>query len=134
MIHANALITISSRSVKLAGSDAGLAGLVAHEVAHTYLSSSRVVDRLDDDDRCGREIELVCDGIAAATLLRLGLDPAAYAVALSNNILSSAEQSRLSRGNLLYPSLQTRLKMIRLVSAQFGATAAGPQKQCEMGK
>ena len=39
MNHANALITISSRSVKLAGSDAGLAGLVAHEVAHTYLSS-----------------------------------------------------------------------------------------------
>ena len=61
-----------------------------------------------------------------ATLLRLGLDPAAYAVALSNNILSSAELSRVNRGNLLYPSLETRLKMVSQVSAQFGATAAGP--------
>jgi hypothetical protein len=134
MNHANALITVSSRSVELAGSEAGLAGLVAHEVAHDYLTSSQVINRLDTDERRGREIELVCDGIAVATLLRLGLDPAAYADALSNNILSSAELARLNRSDMLHPPLPSRLKMIRLVSAQFGVMAAGPEKPRELGK
>lgn len=117
------LIIISSKSVELAESEAGLVGLIAHEVAHDYLSSSHIIAQLDTDSRCGREIELVCDGIAVATLLRLGLDPAAYAAALERNILSSPEIHRLNQGDLSYPSLETRLKMIRLVSDQFSAMA-----------
>jgi hypothetical protein len=117
MVHCGSLIMVSSRSVELAGSEAGLLGIIAHEVAHDYLSSPQLIKRLDSDSRLGREIELVCDGIAVATLLRLGLDPADYAVALSNNILSNDEIRRLNRGDMLYPSLPARLKMISLVSA-----------------
>jgi len=80
------LIVISSKSVELAESEAGLAGLVAHEVGHDYLRSPHIIAQLDADSRRGREIELVCDGIAVATLLRLGLDPWAYAVALARHI------------------------------------------------
>jgi hypothetical protein len=119
MVHCGSLIMVSSRSVELARSEAGLLGIVAHEVAHDYLGSPQLIKRLDSDSRLGREIELVCDGIAVATLLRLGLDPADYAVALSNNILSNDEIRRLNRGDMLYPSLPARLKMISLVSAQL---------------
>jgi hypothetical protein len=119
MVHCGSLIMVSSRSVELARSEAGLIGIIAHEVAHDYLSSPQIIKRLDSDSRLGREIELVCDGIAVATLLRLGHDPEDYAVALSNNILSNDEIRRLNRGDMLYPSLPARLKMIGLVSAQL---------------
>jgi hypothetical protein len=119
MVHCGSLIMVSSRSVELARSEAGLIGIIAHEVAHDYLSSPELIKRLDTDSRLGREIELVCDGIAVATLVRLGLDPADYAVALSHNILSNDEIRRLNRGDMLYPSLPARLKMISLVTAQL---------------
>jgi hypothetical protein len=119
MVHCRSLIMVSSRSVELARSEAGLIGIIAHEVAHDFLSSPELIKRLDTDNRLGREIELVCDGIAVATLLRLGFDPADYAAALSNNILSNDEIRRLNRGDMLYPSLPARLKMISLVNAQL---------------
>jgi hypothetical protein len=116
-IHGSKVIAISTRSVELAESQAGLAGMIAHEVAHEYLTSPRLTSLLDQDARLDREIELVCDGIAVASLLRLGMSPEAYAHALSAQI---AHQKN-SPENIphLYPSLSTRLEMIRSVAAEF---------------
>lgn len=120
-IHNNRVIAISTRSVELAESEAGLAGIIAHEVAHEYLTSPRLTSLLDQDARLDHEIELVCDGIAVASLLRLGMDPQAYARSLSAQVRNQKNTSndRLS----LHPALATRLAMIRSVSAWFSPPA-----------
>ncbi len=95
--YAEAIILISTRSVQLAASRAGLAGLVAHEIAHEYLTSLELLAPLESGLRRQREIELVCDGIAAATLIKLGMNPEDYARALANHLAASGELARLKQ-------------------------------------
>jgi|GEM_PF-1889780 len=119
MTHAGVLITLSTKSVQLAAGEAGLAGIVAHEVAHEYLASPLIVERLDRGPDLQREIELVCDGIAVATLIKLGLDPQAYAAALTSQIQASKSSYEVRCDNPTHPPLPTRLEMIRRVHESF---------------
>lgn len=57
-------------------SDEELAGIVAHEMAHTYFMVETTKAREHGDQQAMRIVELKCDAVAMLTLKLLGHDPA----------------------------------------------------------
>jgi hypothetical protein len=73
-LHARSVVLISEAALTLLG-PGELQALVAHEIGHEYLWLDYLrASRFGYDARL-RQLELLCDGIAIVTLLRLGMDP-----------------------------------------------------------
>jgi Peptidase family M48 len=73
-LHARSIILISRRALQLLSS-AELQALVAHEIGHDYFWDEYQRANERNDTRVLRAVEFKCDGIAALTLVELGLDP-----------------------------------------------------------
>jgi hypothetical protein len=114
-LHARSVLLISRSALQLV-SPAELQALVAHEMGHEYFWDEYHRARDRHDTRIMRDVELKCDGIAALTLVELGLDP---------RVLPSAER-KLTRFNhklgatadsTWYPSLSERERFVLAVLA-----------------
>jgi len=58
--------------------DAELAGIVAHELAHSYFMDEMAAAQRTNDERRMKVIELKCDAVAMLSLKLLGSDPTYY--------------------------------------------------------
>jgi Peptidase family M48 len=73
-LHARSILLISRPALQLVSS-AELQALVAHEIGHEYFWDEYQRADQRNDTHVLRDVELKCDGIAALTLVELGLDP-----------------------------------------------------------
>lgn len=58
--------------------DGELAGVIAHELGHSYFEDEMAAAQRAKDTRAMRVVELKCDGVAIVTLKLLNYDPALY--------------------------------------------------------
>jgi hypothetical protein len=73
-LHARALLLISAPTIDLLNA-AELQAMAAHEIGHEYVWIEWNRARQRADRARLKELELVCDAIAAVTLRQLGMDP-----------------------------------------------------------
>jgi hypothetical protein len=114
-LHARSILLISRRALLILSS-AELQALVAHEIGHDYFwdEYQRATDR--NDARALRVVELKCDGIAALTLVELGLDPRALTGA-ARKLTWVNEKLGATANSSDYPSLSERERFVLAVLA-----------------
>jgi len=114
-LHARSILLISRRALLILSS-AELQALVAHEIGHDYFwdEYQRATDR--NDARALRVVELKCDGIAALTLVELGLDPRALTSA-AGKLTWVNEKLGATANASGYPSLSARERFVLAVLA-----------------
>ena len=91
-----------------------LQGALAHEIGHEYVSAEYDAAVQAHNRRKRHELELVCDGIAAATLARVGLDPSVWSQALYQ--MYARRQPDLSYADDDYPSFDDRRWFVREIA------------------
>jgi len=115
---------IITTKLMLITSEAGLRGIVAHELAHEYFWEERDRAFKEKDESSLREIELFCDAVAAITLKEIGDDPACYAQALKRMTYIGAAAGNTTRSETkTHPSLDARVKLNRWLCQQLGQGA-----------
>jgi Peptidase family M48 len=121
-LHARSILLISRPAMRLV-SAVELQALVAHEMGHDYFWSEYQQARERRDLRTLREVELKCDGIAALTLVALGLAPTALESAERKVRRFNETRNAVANADA-YPSSLERQRFIRaviLLRAQRGA-------------
>ncbi len=106
-LHARAVVLISAPAITLVNA-AELQALAAHEIAHEYVWTewNRAHEHADQERL--RELELVCDAIAAVTLRHLGMDPSAMIDAIAKVTRFNRERFGAATNQKNYPTLAER--------------------------
>jgi hypothetical protein len=112
-LHARSILLISRQAMRLV-SAVELQALVAHEMGHDYFWSDYQQARERRDLRALREVELKCDGIAALTMVALGLAPTALTSAERKVRRFNERISAVANADA-YPSSSERERFIRAV-------------------
>jgi hypothetical protein len=73
-LHERAVLLLSKPALDLLTAEE-LQALAAHEVGHEYVWDQYASAKIRGDTQRRRDLELVCDAIAVATLARLGIPP-----------------------------------------------------------
>lgn len=90
-----------------------LAGLLAHELGHSYFEDEMAAAQRSHDTRTMRLTELKCDGVALVTLKLLGHKPTLYLKGLQHIQALNKRQNQSSRIIQTHPEL--------VIRAQFAA-------------
>jgi hypothetical protein len=114
-LHARSILLISRRALRLVSS-AELQGIVAHEIGHDYFWDEYQRANERNDTRTLRDVELKCDGIAALTLVALGLDPRVVTSA-ARKLTRFNEELGATANLSAYPSARERERFVRTVLA-----------------
>jgi hypothetical protein len=102
-----------------------LEALVAHEVGHEYVwDEFETAARVKNANR-QRQLELVCDRIAAQTLLALGISPTRLTRGLERALGFNRARFDTSVNERRYPTLRERAEVIREVARRSPALIAG---------
>jgi len=114
-LHARVVVLISEHALALLSAEE-LQAQVAHEVGHEYVwdQYESAVKRFDR--QCLRELELLCDGIATVTLLRLGLPPKHLIRGLKKTAAYNRERFGRALDEDSYPALSERSQFIEAVT------------------
>ena len=113
-LHARAVLLISMPVLVLLTSEE-LQALVAHEIGHEYVWQQYESAKTRKDAKRLRELELVCDAIAIATLIRLGVPPARLESATEKIDSYNREWFGTALDEDNYPSLRERTQLIKKV-------------------
>lgn len=109
-IHQRAVLLVSRLALRLL-SAGELQAAVAHEIGHEYFRSD--YERTDTLPAASRQtIELKCDGIAALTLLALGLDVSGLNSAMKR-IIKFNRSIGITTDEAGYPTLRERAIFVR---------------------
>lgn len=108
-LQGRAVLLISEKALNLLPVDE-LQAVVAHELGHEYFWGELMEARQQKKRELIHEIELRCDGIAAITLRRLGLDPAKLVSALDRIRLLNARI--VSTDRFYHPEPDERSRLI----------------------
>ena len=73
-LHGRIILLISRRALRLL-SASELQAVVAHEIAHDFFWGEFQLALKNGDVPLRHQLELQCDGVAALTLIALGMDP-----------------------------------------------------------
>jgi hypothetical protein len=114
-LHARSIILISRRALQLLSS-AELQALVAHEIGHDYFWNEYQRAQERNDMRVLRAVELKCDGIAALTLVTLGIDPRILTSA-ARKLTWVNEKLGATANSSDYPSVSERERFVLAVLA-----------------
>jgi len=99
--------------------DGELAGVIAHELSHSYFEDEMEAARRASDAHAMRVIELKCDGAALVSLKLLGHDPALYIRGLQRIQAITKRKGRSSGILETHPELVQRaqfaLRLIKLL-------------------
>jgi len=111
-LHNRTVLLISLPALTVLSSEE-LQALVAHEIGHEYIWQQYAAAKTRKDAKRLRELELICDAIAIATLTRLGIGPQRLQSATEKVFWYNRERLGvpLDRGN--YPSLHERRQLIQ---------------------
>jgi len=90
--------------------DDELAGILAHELGHSYFEDEMAEARRAQDALATRVVELKCDGVAILSLKLLGYDPAGYVRGLRRLQLISKRKGLSDGVFQSHPKLVERLK------------------------
>ena len=88
--------------------DSELAGMIAHELGHSYFEDEMAGAQRSQDTRTMRLVELKCDAVAIVSLKLLGLNPAHYLNGLQRIQALNRRKSRSSGTLESHPELVTR--------------------------
>jgi hypothetical protein len=111
-LHARAVLLISMPALVLLTSEE-LQALVAHEIGHEYVWQQYESARALKDAKRLRELELVCDAIAIASLRRIGVAPERLESATEKVFWYNRERLGVALNNRNYPSLKARRQLIK---------------------
>jgi hypothetical protein len=116
-LHARAVILMSESALTLLDGDE-LQALVAHEVGHEYVWTERERSfKMADPSRL-KDLELMCDGIAIATLHGLGMDVTRLMSGLQKMIRFNRERFGAANNERNYPTLAQRQAFARAMAAR----------------
>jgi hypothetical protein len=117
-LRARVILVISRPALKVLTASE-LQALTAHELGHEFLWATR--DEIPPG-RARQELELKCDGIAALTLLTLGLDPTRV-VEAAKKLQNFNERFGLAPNAGDYPTLRDREQLVTaLVNRSWAAS------------
>jgi hypothetical protein len=116
-LHARAVILISESALTLLDADE-LQASVAHEVGHEYVWAERERSFKVADHSRLKELELLCDGIAIATLHRLGMDVTRLMSGIQKMIRFNRERFGTANNEHNYPTLPQRQAFARAMAAR----------------
>jgi hypothetical protein len=102
-----------------------LEALAAHEVGHEYVWEEYETAVRDKDARRLRQLELVCDRVAAQTLLRLGIPPTQLTRALDRALGFNRARFGTTLNEWCYPTLHERAEVIREVARRTRLLTVG---------
>jgi hypothetical protein len=118
-LHARTVLLLSRDALAILDANE-LQALAAHELAHELFWDEYQTARARGDHDVTRELELRCDGIAVATLARMGGQPEPLLTAIDKMTrYNEALGATLSAPN--YVSLKDRRRFIRDVAAVLAA-------------
>ena len=106
---------------------AELQAMAAHEIGHEYLwiEWNRARERADRERR--KELELVCDAIAAVTLRQLGMDPSKLIDGIKKVTRFNRERLGSATNEKSYPTFAERRAFAREIDRWRGIRAGlGP--------
>jgi hypothetical protein len=115
-IHARVVLLISQPALRLVDAEE-LQALVAHEVGHEYVWTDYERASAASDHARLRDLELLCDGIAVATLHRLGIDPAHLIAGLEKLGRFNRRLSGAIKNLDDYPTEKQRREFVRAAAA-----------------
>jgi hypothetical protein len=126
-LHARTVVLVSEPALELLDS-AELQALVAHEVGHEYFWNEYHRARRDDDRPRLRTLELLCDGVAIATLRGTGSGHPALISALDKMIRYNRDRFGAARNEDHYPAIEARRqfanRFVRWLGGVYFARAA----------
>lgn len=114
-LHERAVLLISLPTLRLMTSDE-LAALAAHEIGHEYVWQQFAGAKARRDTGRLRELELICDAIAARTLVRLDRAPVRLQTALEKMSWYNLERFGVALNEGDYPSLKERKRLLKEMS------------------
>ena len=128
VLHERALILISAPAIALV-SAAELPALAAHEIGHEYVWIEWHRARQRADRARLKELELVCDAIAAVTLRQLGMDPSKVIDGVEKVTRFNRERFGSATNEESYPTLAER----RAFASRNRSMAAGLELAFSLG-
>ena len=116
-LHARAVVLISAPAIALL-STAELQAMVAHEIGHEYVWTewNRAHQRAEQDRL--KELELVCDSIAAVTLHQLGMDPSSVIDAIEKVTRFNRQQFGAATNEKNYPTVAARRAFVAVLRSR----------------
>jgi hypothetical protein len=111
-LHERAVLLISLPALRLVTPDE-LAALIAHEIGHEYVWRQFADAKASRDTRRLHDLELICDAIAARTLLRLGMPPTRLQTAIEKTSWYNRERFGVAFNQGDYPSLKERKQLLK---------------------
>jgi len=90
--------------------DDELAGIISHELGHSYFEDEMVAAQCSQDTRAMRLIELKCDGVAILSLKLLGHDPTHFLKGLQRIQIINKRKSLSSSLSQSHPDLVARAR------------------------
>jgi hypothetical protein len=111
-LHDRAVLLISLPALTLLTSEE-LQALVAHEIGHEYVWQQYESAKSRKDAKRLRELELVCDAIAIATLRRIRVVPERLESATEKVFSYNRQRFGVALNNGNYPSLEARKQLIK---------------------
>ena len=112
VLHARALLLISAPAIALMNA-AELQAMAAHEIGHEYVWIEWNRARQRADRARLKELELVCDAIAAVTLRQLGMDPSKVIDGVEKVTRFNRERFGSATNEKNYPTLAERRAFAR---------------------
>lgn len=117
VIHERTVLLVSRLALRLL-SAAELQAAVAHEMGHEYFWSEYEDTRLARDAAGRQALELKCDGIAALTLLALGLDVSRLGSGM-RKLIDFNEELGATADTRGYPTVRERQDFVRTLLKTF---------------
>jgi len=111
-LYARSVLLISMPALVLLTSEE-LQALVAHEIGHEYVWQQYESAKTRKDAKRLRELELVCDAIAIATLRRIGVAPERLESASEKVFSYNRERLGVALNDDNYPSVRERTHLIK---------------------
>ena len=113
-LHARAVVLIPAPTIALL-SAADLQAMAAHEIGHEYVWTEWHRAHQHGDVERLKELELVCDAIAAVTLRQLAMDPARVVAAIEKVARFNRERFGTAHNETHYPTVAERREFARRI-------------------
>lgn len=126
-LHARAVVLMSAPAIALL-SAAELQAMVAHEVGHEYVWAEWHRAHQHADQERLKELELVCDAIAAVTLRQLGMDPSKVIDAIEKVARFNRQRFGSALNEKNYPTLAERRAFARQIQ-RWLRDSSGPSRR-----
>ena len=121
-LHARAVVLIPAPTIMLL-SAAELQAMVAHEIGHEYVWTVWHRAYQHSDQERLKELELVCDAIAAVTLRQLGMDPSRVIDAIEKVARFNRQRFGSAINEKNYPTVAERRAFARQIQRWLGESS-----------